>query len=145
MTSYTLDIGEQSRVGARFISHVRAEVQCAFLAEKKSRKLTQQQIATTLGVNRSVINRQLSGLENMTLRSVAELLWAMGWEPEFGVVKIPASSGVNDTREQEPTDNQPIFGEAPPRAAATSEELRMDSQNISMNNSKLISVTVGST
>lgn len=83
MPSFEYDLGEKSRIGSRFISHVRSEIQRAFTSEKASRKITQQQIAEKIGVNRSVINRQLMGLENMTLRSVAELLWAIGWEPFF--------------------------------------------------------------
>jgi hypothetical protein len=38
------------------------------------------------------------GLENMTLRRVAEILWAIGWEPYFGVRRIAA--GQNQYRSQ---------------------------------------------
>jgi len=38
---------------------------------------------TLLGEHRSVINRQLTGLENLTLRRVAELAWALGWDIVF--------------------------------------------------------------
>jgi transcriptional regulator with XRE-family HTH domain len=109
MNSYLYDIGEKERAGSRFIAHVRREVQGAFLHERKSRKLTQQQIATKLGINRSVVNRQLGGLENMTLRSVAELLWAMGWEPEFTTVKEPADPHANykDHSEEADVTSQP--------------------------------------
>ena len=87
MPSYLYDIGEQGRAVSRFIAHVRSELQKAYAQERTERKLTQQKIATTLGVNRSVINRQLMGLENMTVRSVAELAWAIGWTPNFSVSK----------------------------------------------------------
>lgn len=90
MPSFEFDIGEQARVGSRFIAHVRDEIQRALFAEKSSRKVTQQQIAERLGTSRAVINRQIMGLENMTLRRVAELLWAIGWEPHFEVRRIPA-------------------------------------------------------
>lgn len=96
MTSFVYDIGEKERAGSRFIAHVRSEVQDAFLEEKKLRKITQQQLATKLGVNRSVVNRQLMGLDKMTLRSVAELLWAMGWDPEFKATKEPHDPFVNN-------------------------------------------------
>jgi transcriptional regulator with XRE-family HTH domain len=72
---------------SRFIGRVRSELQRALVAEKAAHKITQQQIATKLGVNRSVINRQLLGKENMTLRSVAELAWALGWEIRFELRK----------------------------------------------------------
>lgn len=90
MPSFQFDIGEQARTGSRFIAHVRDEIQRALFSEKGQRKITQQQIAEKLGTSRSVINRQIMGLENMTLRRVAEILWAIGWEPYFGVRRIAA-------------------------------------------------------
>jgi hypothetical protein len=87
MNLYVFDIGEKARKVARFIGEVRAEFQRAFVIEKSFRKITQQQIATMIGVNRSVINRQLMGLENLTLRRVAELAWALGWEIVFQLRK----------------------------------------------------------
>lgn len=83
MNLFVYDIGERARKVSRFIGEVRAELQRALMVEKKSRRLTQQQIATSIGVNRSVINRQLMGLENLTLRRVAELAWALEWEIVF--------------------------------------------------------------
>lgn len=41
------------------------------------RGLTQNEIAQRLGVDRSRVNRCLSGFNNLTIRSVAELAWAM--------------------------------------------------------------------
>lgn len=90
MNSFEYSIPEKSRVGSRFISHVRDELQRALASEKTMRKITQQQIATALETDRSVINRQIMGLENISLRRVAEILWAIGWEPRFEAVKIPA-------------------------------------------------------
>ena len=92
MNLYLFDIGERTRKAARFIGHVRAELQKAWLTEKASRKITQQQIATTLDVNRSVINRQLMGYENLTLRSVFDIAWALGWEPIFYLRKSQAQA-----------------------------------------------------
>ncbi len=83
MTSYVFDIGEKARTVSRFIGHVRSELQKAFIAERAIRKLTQQQIANELGVNRSVINRQLMGTDNITLRRVAEFAWVLGWDIDF--------------------------------------------------------------
>ncbi|MFO1113036.1 MAG: hypothetical protein U1E38_01200 [Rhodospirillales bacterium] len=87
MPSYLYDIGERSRVVVRFIAHVRSELRNAFVQEQTKRNLKQQAIAEKLGVNRSVISRQLTGRDNMTVRSVAELAWAMGWTPNFYLSK----------------------------------------------------------
>ena len=81
MISYVYDIGERARSVSRFISDTRSELQNILMAEKESRNLTQQAIAQKLGVNRSVINRQFMGQENLTLRTIGELAWALGWTP----------------------------------------------------------------
>jgi Crp-like helix-turn-helix domain len=93
--SYQFDIGEKGRRVARFLGKVRRELQGALDHEKSVRKLTQQQIASMLGVNRSVINRQLLGGENLTLRRVAELAWALGWEIVFELRKPAVAHGQN--------------------------------------------------
>ncbi len=94
MPSYDYEIDERSRAGSRFISRVKEEIQRAFVVEKEVRKdLTQQAIANKLEVNRSVVNRQIMGLENMTARSIGELLWALGWEPHFEARKVEADGG----------------------------------------------------
>lgn len=95
MTSYQYNIGEKARAGSRFLSLVRDEIQRAFAAEKALRNITQQAIADRLGVNRSVVNRQVMGLENLTLKTVGELLWAIGWEPQFEVRKPQIEFGDN--------------------------------------------------
>jgi HTH domain len=90
MNSFELDIiDDKSRAGSAFMFRIAQELQRAFLAEKKARKITQQAIAEKLGTSRAVINRQLQGLENIGGRRIGELFWAMGWEPNFEAVKIP--------------------------------------------------------
>jgi DNA-binding phage protein len=96
MHSFEFDIGDRARKVSRFIFHVRHELQRALLAEKSARKVTQQSIAEKIGVNRSVINRQLMGEENLTLRSVADLAWALGWDLSFKLEKPEIQVGRND-------------------------------------------------
>jgi hypothetical protein len=95
MPSFNFDIGEHARVGALFLSDVRDELQRALTTEKSLRKITQQQIAVKLGTSRAVINRQLMGLENLGIRRVAEVLWAIGWEPHFAARKIQIRDNQN--------------------------------------------------
>ena len=97
MPSYEYKIDERSRAGSRFITSVNNELRHALVTEKSERKLTQQAIADKLGVNRSVINRRFMGLENMTARSIGELLWAIGWEPYFEARKIEQNYGDNES------------------------------------------------
>jgi|SRR5258708_22403013 hypothetical protein len=93
--SLVFDIGERGRRVARFIGKVHRELQDALEHEKKTRGLTQQQIASLLNVNRSVINREFLGGGNLTLRRLAELAWALGWDIIFELRRPTTIAGQN--------------------------------------------------
>lgn len=94
MNSYELEIDEQSRIGSGFMARVANEIRRAASIEKASRKITQQDIADKIGTSRAVINREMSGLENLSARRTAEILWALGWEPFFEARKVPADDNT---------------------------------------------------
>ncbi len=95
MTSFHFDIGSQARHAGRFIGRVRGELLRA-LAEKKAKAgFPQRVLAEKLGVERSLINRQLSGEANLSLRSLADLAWAMDMEISFELKKPMARAGQN--------------------------------------------------
>lgn len=88
MNSFELEIvDEKSRAGAEFLMRVVEEMRRALLAEKSTRKITQQAIAEKMGTSRHVVNRELQGLENMSARRIGEFFWAVGWEPHFEAKK----------------------------------------------------------
>jgi transcriptional regulator with XRE-family HTH domain len=91
---FEFDLNEKDRASGRFIGAVRKSLLAAAVSEKKNSKVTQQTIAKKLGVNRSVINRMLKGETNLTLRSLAEIAWALGYEIVFGLRKKGAVSPV---------------------------------------------------
>jgi hypothetical protein len=106
MSSLVYDIGGKSRMVSRFMGTVRRELQKAVAAEKATRKLTQQQIADMLDTNRSVINREILG-GNLTLRRLAELAWALGWEIVFEFRKPAVNAGQNQPLEVPPAQPKP--------------------------------------
>lgn len=95
MTSFRLEVDPKERATGRFFARVIDELQRAVAAEKRERKLTQQKIAEILGVNRSVVNRRISGKDNLTVKSLAETAWALGYEPRFELVESKPSAGSN--------------------------------------------------
>ena len=73
------------------------------LSQRKSEGgLPQQALAEKLGMQRSLINRQLAGEANLSLRSLADLAWAMDMEISFELKKPMANAG----------QNQPILNQA---------------------------------
>jgi transcriptional regulator with XRE-family HTH domain len=102
VTFFHFDIGSRARHAGRFIGRVRGELLRA-LAEKKAKAgLPQQALAEKLGIERSLINRQLSGEANLSLRSLADLAWAMDMEISFELKEPMARAG----------QNQPILNQA---------------------------------
>jgi transcriptional regulator with XRE-family HTH domain len=95
VASYHFDIGSRAQKAGRFIARVRDEL-VRVLSEKKRDGLTQHALAQRLGVNRSVINRQLSGESNLTLRSLADIAWAMDMELSFELRHPEKAPGRNE-------------------------------------------------
>ena len=118
MPSFEYELDKKSEVGSDFITRVNEELQRALVTEKQARKITQQEIADTLEINRSVVNRRFMGLENLTVRSIAETLWAIGWEPLFKVKKIAPQDGENERAK--PKENS--FKLAPPPPPSSPEK-----------------------
>lgn len=118
--SFELKIDPKRRAAGRFIGAVRKALINAALEEKQTRGLSQQKVADCLGVNRSVVNRMLRGDMNLTLRSVAEIAWAMGWKPHFSMERIEVTSQSNVADEHPPyvsatTINQAASSTSQPR------------------------------
>jgi len=95
VTSFQFDIGSRARNAGRFIGRVRNELLKALSERKKEGKLSQEELAKKLEVHRSLINRQLSGEANLTLRSLADLAWRKGMETSFELKKPVVAAGQN--------------------------------------------------
>jgi transcriptional regulator with XRE-family HTH domain len=78
MSSFQITITPSKRAAGRFISRVRRVIQRALAEEANTRGLTQSDLARAIGVNRSVINREIQGTSDITLGRVGELAWALG-------------------------------------------------------------------
>ncbi len=95
--SFRITISPKDQAAGRFVSRVRRELQKALAEEAQKRGLSQSDLARALGVNRSVISRELRGHKDLTLSRVAELAWALGRRPVFelaegAVAQAPARS-----------------------------------------------------
>jgi transcriptional regulator with XRE-family HTH domain len=95
VTCFQFDIGGRARHAGRFIGRVRGELLRALSQRKSEGGLPQQALAEKLGMKRSLINRQLAGEANLSLRSLADLAWAMDMEISFELKKPTAKAGQN--------------------------------------------------
>lgn len=83
MTSFRFELDPKEEAAATFVSETGRDLQQALIDRKQIRKLTQQEMAGTLGVGRSRVNRCFSGFANLSLASLAELCWAMDVKPHI--------------------------------------------------------------
>ncbi len=105
MPSFQITVSPSRRVAARFVTAVRRAIQKALIEEQQRHGITQTAIAGAIGVHRSVISREIRGYKDLTLGRVAELAWALGREPSFGLLEpshahqsnIPAASSIRVT------------------------------------------------
>lgn len=95
MAKFRISLTPAKRTAGRFSASVRRELQKALAEEHQTRGLTQAGIAAELGVNRSVIHRQIVGHENMTIGRVGEIAGVLGREPSFSLPKAVAPAGTN--------------------------------------------------
>lgn len=92
MRSFRISVTPHRRAAARFVRNVHVALQKAF-ADNPT--VSQTDLANAIGVNRSVINRQIKGFNDMSLGRVAELSHLLGYEPRFELVKAKHEVGCN--------------------------------------------------
>jgi transcriptional regulator with XRE-family HTH domain len=102
MTSYQIPLSEKKRRISRSIYRAQKSLAKALAEAKEETGLTQQALAKKLGVDRSVVNRRVTGRANLTLRSMAELAWALGRDLDVGFPRRLEKSHVKTEWEQLP-------------------------------------------
>jgi transcriptional regulator with XRE-family HTH domain len=99
--SFRITISPKEQAAGRFVSRVRRGLQKALAEEAQKRGLTQSDLARAIGVNRSVISRELRGHKDLSLSRVAELAWALGRRPVFELVEaVPAQAATSPEPEE---------------------------------------------
>jgi transcriptional regulator with XRE-family HTH domain len=107
MTFFRFDIGARSRTAGRLMGRIRRELLRA-VTEEKQAGLTQQELARRLESGRSNINRQLSGEAEITLRSLADLAWALDREITFELRRPDQAAGQNIAPQTSTIGHRPI-------------------------------------
>ncbi len=109
MTSFQIAISPSRRAAGRFISRVRRSLQRALVEESEISGINQSRVADAIGVHRSVVSRELNGLQDITLGRVAELAWALGREIEFELVVPKILSGTNNLPQTKASSDGTVY------------------------------------
>lgn len=118
MASFRITITPSQRAAGRFVSRVRRAIQKALAEETQKNGITQSDLARSIGVNRSVVCREIRGHKDMTLGRVAELAWALGRKPVFELPEQIVPHGNNQAITT-PSGTSPIIVGTTTSAAAT--------------------------
>ncbi len=102
MTSYRFQINERSRQVGRMVGAAQRSLQQAFSEAKDECGFTQAELARKLEMDRSLLNRQLTGESNLTIRTLADLAWSIGRTLDVRFLK-PSSEG---TANEQPTEHR---------------------------------------
>lgn len=115
MTSFQISLTPKRRAAARFVVRVRRALQKALADERTAGRLNQSDLAKELGVHRSEVSRELSGKRSIGVGRVAELAWAMGYEPHFELRRPQPQPGQNHA--------QPLLAEKPVQAKQNASDI----------------------
>lgn len=83
MTFFDFEIDEKDLASAKFIGETRRGLVAALIeAKKENPQMCQAEICRLIGMDKAVLSRMLKGNSNITLRTIGEVAWALGLEPE---------------------------------------------------------------
>lgn len=89
MTFSNLEIDEKDIAAAKFIGDARREIVRAIIERKEENKdVCQSYIAKRIGIDKGSLSRILNGSNNITLRKIAEIAWALELEPQLKFAPI---------------------------------------------------------
>lgn len=77
MRSSKKPVDNRRQVFLALSSSIESQLRDAFLDRFDDGKETQSSLAAKLGVNKSVVNRRLRGESNMTVKTLADMVWAL--------------------------------------------------------------------
>jgi transcriptional regulator with XRE-family HTH domain len=95
MTVFSLTISPKDADGSDAVDAVNRRI--LYLVEQriKQKKTTKAKIARRLGVNRSTVSRMLQGNQNLTIRTIGELLGAIDYSLKDIIAEDRISQGAN--------------------------------------------------
>ena len=78
MRSFRHQTENRRAIYLQLAGSIESQLRQAYAKRHDLDRITQTQIADQLGVNRSAVNRRLTGGSNMTTETIADMVWALG-------------------------------------------------------------------
>lgn len=114
MRSFTHKADNRRQVYLALAGSIESQLREAYAKRFEAGQETQTTLAEKLGVNRSVVNRRLTGRQkNLTVETVADMVWALG---------NCVSVRIYDPRETQTNAHQIVPTHPAPKEARTSKQ-----------------------
>jgi DNA-binding phage protein len=78
LRSFRTKITDRRRVYLSLASQIESQLREAYDLRYREKKATQAGLADKLRINRSAVHRRLTGRTNMTIETIADMVWALG-------------------------------------------------------------------
>ena len=77
MQSFRTTIDARRQTFLVLVGEIERQLREAYDRKFRAQEATQSSVANKLGINRSAVNRRLSGRTNMTIETLADMVWAL--------------------------------------------------------------------
>ncbi len=94
------------RVFLSLIGDIERALRAAFVRWSNENNETQSGLAKILGINRSVVHRRLTGRANLTIETMADMVWALGYCIRVDIFH-PKDVGMRRNQALVPVDGAP--------------------------------------
>lgn len=99
MTFLDFEIDEKDLAAAKFIGETRRGLAAALLdAKQDDPKISQAEVARLINMDKATLSKALNGQSNMTLRTIAEIAWALKLLPVVHYEPIDADAPKRNHR-----------------------------------------------
>ena len=129
MRSFRTKLTDRRRVYLSLASQIESQLREAYDLRYREKKATQTSLADKLDINRSAIHRRLAGRTNMTIETIADMVWALGHRIKVSIydpacdqdgARFPEQAAVTVVTDGARRGSQPItFTGQPARAVCS--------------------------
>ena len=91
--SYQIKISPKRKIFARLLGEIHEQLYQAFNKRAEENGLTKTALADKPGVHKSLITRKFNGTSNLSIRTLAEMAWALEHHPEFTMKALEDFNG----------------------------------------------------
>ena len=95
MQSFRTQLDERRRVYVLLAAEIERQLREAYDKKFRAGLATQSSLAEKLGINRSAVHHRLMGHTNMTIETIADMVWALGQAISVKIYEPEVTHGSN--------------------------------------------------